>query len=99
LSDTVNETLILYQQGKAIEEIVNERDLKQTTIYSHLSDAIEVGLLDVKEVLDLDDMQYDEIVFTIESFEDEEKGRLKAVYEALEAAYDYGVLRCVQASI
>jgi ATP-dependent DNA helicase RecQ len=99
LSDTVNETLILYQQGNNIEQIVSQRDLKNSTIYAHLSEAIEVGLLDVKEVLDLDDTQYDEIVFTIESFEDEEKGRLKAVYEALEAAYDYGVLRCVQASI
>jgi ATP-dependent DNA helicase RecQ len=95
----VNETLILYQQGNNIEQIVSQRDLKNSTIYAHLSEAIEVGLLDVKEVLDLDDTQYDEIVFTIESFEDEEKGRLKAVYEALEAAYDYGVLRCVQASI
>ena len=99
LSDTVNETLILYQQGKSIGQIVSQRELKNSTIYAHLSEAIEVGLLDVKEVLDLDDQEYDEIVFTIESFEDEEKGRLKAVYEALEEAYDYGVLRCVQASI
>ena len=99
LSDTVNETLILYQQGKSIGQIVSQRELKNSTIYAHLSEAIEVGLLDVKEVLDLDDREYDEIVFTIESFEDEEKGRLKAVYEALEEAYDYGVLRCVQASI
>ena len=99
LSDTVNETLVLYQQGKDIQQIVSERDLKLTTIYSHLSDAIEVGLLDVKEVLDLDEQAYDEIIFAIESLEDEEKGRLKQVYEALEEAYDYGVLRCVQASI
>jgi ATP-dependent DNA helicase RecQ len=99
LSDTVNETLILYQQGKNIKQIVTQRELKISTIYAHLSEAIEIGLLDVKEVLDLDDQEYDEIVFTIESFEDEEKGRLKAVYETLEEAYDYGVLRCVQASI
>lgn len=99
LSDTVNETLILYQQGKDVEQIVSERDLKNSTVYAHLSEAIEVGLLDVKEVLDLDDREYDEIVFAIESLEDEEKGGLKQVYEALEETYDYGVLRCVQASI
>jgi ATP-dependent DNA helicase RecQ len=98
-SDTVNETLILYQQGKNIEQIVSERKLKNSAIYAHLSEAIEVGLLDVKEVLDLDEKEYDEIVFTIESLEDEEKGRLKQVYEALEETYEYGVLRCVQASI
>jgi len=99
LSDTVNETLILYQQGKNFEQIATQRDLKHSTIYTHISEAIEVGLLDAKEVLDLDDQDYDEIVFAIESFEDEEKGRLKSVYEALEEAYDYDVLRCVQASI
>lgn len=99
LSDTVNETLFLYHQGKAVEQIVRERELKITTIYAHLSEAIEVGLLDVKEVLNLDDQEYDEIVFAIESLEDEEKGRLKQIYEALEEVYDYGVLRCVQASI
>jgi len=99
LSDTVNETLILFQQGKDVEKIVSKRELKHSTIYAHLSEAIEVGLLDVKEVLDLDDQEYDEIVFAIESIEDEEKGHLKQVYEALEESYDYGVLRCVQASI
>jgi len=99
LPDTVNETLILFQQGKDVEKIVSKRELKHSTIYAHLSEAIEVGLLDVKEVLDLDDQEYDEIVFAIESLEDEEKGRLKQVYETLEESYDYGVLRCVQASI
>lgn len=99
LSDTVNETLILFQQGEDVEKIVSKRELKHATIYAHLSEAIEVGLLDVKEVLDLDEREYDEIVFAIESLEDEEQGRLKQVYEALEESYDYGILRCVQASI
>jgi ATP-dependent DNA helicase RecQ len=99
LSDTVNETLILFQQGEDVEKIVSKRELKHSTIYAHLSEAIEVGLLDVKEVLDLDQREYDEIVFAIESLEDEEQGRLKQVYEALEESYDYGILRCVQASI
>ena len=99
LSDTVNETLILFQQGEDVEKIVSKRELKHSTIYAHLSEAIEVGLLDVKQVLDLDEREYDEIVFAIESLEDEEQGCLKQVYEALEESYDYGILRCVQASI
>ena len=99
LSNTVNETLILYQQGMNVEEIANERALKNSTIYTHLSEAIEVGLLNVKEVLDINEQEYEEIVFAFESLEDEEKGSLKQVYKALEETYDYGVLRCVQASI
>ncbi len=99
LGATVNETLILYQQGMAIDQIAQQREVKETTIYTHLADAIEVGLLDVRDVIDLKDDEYDEIVFSIESLEDEEKGRLKPVYEALDQEYDYGILRCVQASI
>ncbi len=99
LSQTVNETLMLYQQGKTIDQIIKERQLTSTTVYTHLSAAIETGLLDVKEVLELDEQKYDEIVFAIESFGDDEERRLKPVYEALEGVYDYGLLRCVQASI
>ena len=99
LSTTVNETLILYQQGIAIDQIAQQRDVKETTIYTHLADAIEVGLLEVRDVIDLEDEEFDEIVFSIEALEDEEKGRLKPVYEELDQEYDYGVLRCVQASI
>lgn len=99
LSATVNKTLILYQQGIAINEIAKQRDTKISTVYTHLADAIEVGLLTVEDVLDLEKHQYDEIVLTIESLEDNEKGRLKPIYEALDEEYDYGVLKCVQASM
>ena len=99
LSKTVNETLMLYQQGKTIEQIIKDRELTSTTVYTHLSSAIEMGLLDVKEVLELDEQKYDEIVLAIESFGDDEERRLKPVFEALDGAYDYGFLRCVQASI
>ncbi|MFK8068943.1 MAG: DNA helicase RecQ [Gammaproteobacteria bacterium] len=99
LSATVNETLILYEQGMTIDQISQQRDVKLTTIYTHLADAIEAGLLEVRDVIDLEDDEFDEIVFTIESLEDEEKGRLKPIYEALDQEYDYGILRCIQASI
>ena len=99
LSATVNETLIIYQEGLSVEEIAKRRDTKISTVYTHLADAIEVGLLDALDVLQMDQDDYRAIVLTIESMEDEEKGRLKAVYEALDEQYDYGVLKCVQASI
>ncbi len=99
LSSTINETLMLYQQGVPIEKIAEQRDIKVSTVYSHLADAIEVGLLDVHDVVDLDESEYNEIVYTIESLEDDEKGRIKPIYEALDEEYDYGVIKCVQASI
>ncbi len=99
LSTTVNETLILLQQGMTIDQIAQQRNLKTGAVYTHLADAIEVGLLNVLDVLDLEKDEYEEIVLTIESLEDEEKGRLKPAYLALDEKYDYGVLKCVQASI
>ncbi|OUR84861.1 hypothetical protein A9Q85_09130, partial [Cycloclasticus sp. 44_32_T64] len=72
---------------------------KDSSVYSHLADAIEAGLLDVREVLELDDSEYQEIVMMIESLEDESKGRIKPIYEALDEEYDYGVIKCVMGSI
>ena len=99
LSDTVNETLLLHEQGASVEVIAAERTIKETTVYIHLADAIEVGLLDVKAVLGLPDEDYVAIVRMIESFGDDEKGKLKPVYDALDGEYDYGILRCVRASL
>lgn len=99
LSATVNETLLLYQQGLSIEAIASQRNTRTETIYRHLADAIEVGLLDVMAVVDLEEAEYRQIVLTIELMEDEAKGRLKPVFEALDQQYDYGVLHCIQASM
>ncbi len=99
LNTTVNETLMLYQEGSTIEKIAEQRNLKQSTVYSHLADAIEVGLLDVRDVVELDDDEYNKIVYSLESMEEESKGKLKPIYEALDEEYDYGVLKCVQASL
>ncbi|MBL1293275.1 MAG: DNA helicase RecQ [Thiotrichales bacterium] len=99
LNTTVNETLMLYQEGSTIEKIAEQRNLKQSTVYSHLADAIEVGLFDVRDVVELDDDEYNKIVYSLESMEEESKGKLKLIYEALDEEYDYGVLKCVQASL
>jgi len=97
LSDTINETLLLLDEGKDIDTIAKNRDLKVSTVYSHLAEAIEAGLLDAREVLPLTTDEYKEIVTALEMFDDEE-GRLKPVFEALDGQHDYGILKCVQAS-
>jgi ATP-dependent DNA helicase RecQ len=97
LSDTVNETLMLYHQAPNIENIAAQRELKSTTIYSHLADAIEIGLLDAHQVVDISDDEFNTIIAVYESLDDEDKDKLKPVYDALDEAYDYGILRCVLA--
>jgi ATP-dependent DNA helicase RecQ len=99
LSDTVNETLLLFQQNKSIESIAKLREIKQNTVYSHLAEAIETGLLDIEAVLDIDAKLYDEAVYLIETMDEEGKGRLKPIYDALEGEIDYGMLRCIKAAM
>jgi ATP-dependent DNA helicase RecQ len=98
LTDTVNDTLLLLEQGHAVDSIAKQRDLKPSTVYSHLAEGISSGLLDVKDVLDLESAQIDEIILTIESLGDESQS-LKAIYQALDENYDYGAIRCVLASL
>lgn len=99
LSDTINETLILYKSGYSIDEISVRRNLQKGTVYAHFSEAISLGLLDVKKLLQLEHEEYNQIVTAIETFADGSEKRLKPVYEALKGVYDYGQLRCIKASI
>lgn len=96
LSDTVNETLALLNDGIDIEAIASKRDIKLSTVYTHLADAIEAGLIEAKEVLQLSDGEHNEIINALEINLDDD--RLKPAFDALEGMYDYGILKCVQAS-
>ena len=99
LSDTVNETLLLLHRGLDVEGIAGQRELKSSTIYQHFADAVEAGLLNALDVLPLDERQYSEIWEAMELLETCKTGALKPVYEALDQAYDYGILRCVMAEL
>ncbi len=98
LSDTVNETLLLHSEGATAEAIAERRELKLTTIYGHLAEAIEAGLLDVREALPLSDTEYREITTAMDLLNTCEEGRLKPLHEALDEAYDHGILKCVLAA-
>jgi ATP-dependent DNA helicase RecQ len=99
LSDTVNETLYLARQGLDAEAIAARRSLKPSTIYSHLAEAVEAGLLEPRQVLALDERDYQRIREVMERLGICEQGELKVVYEALGEVYDYGILRCIRAAL
>jgi ATP-dependent DNA helicase RecQ len=99
LSDTVNESLYLALQGADAETIAAKRSLKPGTIYAHLAEAIEAGLLDPLAVLPLEERDYRQVVETMERLGTCEQGALKPVYEALGEAYDYEILRCIRAAL
>jgi ATP-dependent DNA helicase RecQ len=95
--DSVDETIALAQQGLDVETIAQNRELTPATVYNHLARAIETDRLRLSEIVTLSDEELKTIRFTFEQFSDE--GRIKPIYEALEAAYDYGLLRCIQAHL
>ncbi|MGB1255836.1 MAG: RQC domain-containing protein, partial [Thiolinea sp.] len=99
LSDTVNETLQLFATGLTADEIGRKRELKITTIMTHLADAIELGLLDALSVLGMEQAEFDYIVNSYEMLAEDDKERLKPLYDVLDGEYDYGVLRCVLATL
>jgi ATP-dependent DNA helicase RecQ len=99
LSATVNETLYLHTQGRDAQTIADERGLKVSTVYAHFAEAIEAGLLEARDVLPLGEDEITRIGHTLELLEAPVDRRIKPAYEALEEAYDYGILRCVLAGM
>ena len=94
-SDTINETLVMHHDGLSIEEIAKQRALKSTTIYSHLADVIEAGMLSAPDVLEIEDEEIATIEKTAEFLNSKQEGALKPLFDELEGEFDYGVLRCV----
>jgi len=95
LSDTINETLALHLNGLNIDEIASEREMQPSTVYTHLADCIDAGLLSCDAVLDIEQSEIDQIREAVEQCQALESNQLKPVYDALNSAYEYGVIRCV----
>ncbi len=95
---TIEETLRLFRSGMDIEGIATQRELKPATIYSHLIDSITQGEIELQKVVQLEEKEIALIQDTFLTFSNSEH-KLKPVYEALEGAFEYDVLRCVRASL
>ena len=99
LSETVAESLALFRLGYEVEKIAEQRELKATTIYGHLSEALEEGMIELIDAIGLPEKETRHIEDIFIQLPDEQKNALKPVYDALDGAYDYGVLRCVRAAL
>jgi ATP-dependent DNA helicase RecQ len=98
-SDTVTESADLFKLGFTIQQIAQKRGYKEETIYNHLSQALEQGLLVLRDVVELPDPEIKRIEEAILSLPVEQQNALKPVYELFDGQYSYGVLRCVRASL
>lgn len=97
-SDTVAKTLDLFRLGYKVQQIAEQRSLTVDTVYSHLSRALELGLAELAEVVELSQAQIQSIEDVIMSLPEEQKNALKPVFDFFDGQYSYGVLRCIRAA-
>ena len=89
LNDTSRETLRAFIAGKSVEEIAAARDLKASTIYQHLADALDAGeTLPLNRFFTVEQQAEVAVAFAKIGF-----GNLSGVKAALDSKYDYGLLR------
>lgn len=96
-SDTATESVELFRRGHSVEKIAAQRELKEQTVYTHLSRAIEEGGIQLNEVVDLTAEEIQLIEEAIVHIPDEQGRVLKPLFDFFDATYSYGVLRCVRA--
>ena len=95
--DTASESIALFRCGFGVEEIARRRELKPSTIYSHLATGIEQGQVALQEVVDLPPDRIQLIQDMM--LEQQDVIRLGPVFEALDETVSYGELTCIRASL
>ncbi|NEO88088.1 MAG: DNA helicase RecQ [Spirulina sp. SIO3F2] len=91
-SDTQQFTLDLYRQGCTVAEIAAQRDLRQTTIMSHLSEVLEMGhAIDVDALVPPE--RQEKITGAIAQVGD---FSLTEIRNKLDESYTYGEIRLVR---
>jgi ATP-dependent DNA helicase RecQ len=97
VSDTVLATWELLKEGLLPEQVAAKRNLAKSTILTHCAELVEAGELTAGEATGLSESDMQRIVDTYEALTDEDKGRLKPLFDKLNGEYEYGLLRCVLA--
>ena len=94
LTETVRETLRLYRGGLTPATIARERDLKESTVASHLANAVEAG-----EAIDLSQVFTPSQAAEMQAaFEQAGWAMLSGAHSVLGGRYDYSVLRLFRAA-
>jgi PIF1-like helicase/Helix-turn-helix domain len=92
--NTYSETLELYKKGHSIEEIVELRNLKLSTIYSHITELIKLGKMDVEEVMDA--LKIEPIKEALHKFPEKSLTEIRVI---LKEEFSFEELRWVKSSI
>jgi len=98
ITDTISESLLLFRSSLSVEEIAKARNIKTSTVYTHLANCIEQGELKLNDVIDLKEQEINLIHETLLSVDDGTR-KLKPAYDALDGMFEYHTIRCVQAAV
>lgn len=99
LSDTMAESVALFRLGYSVKQVAQQRELQETTIYGHLAQSLEQGMLVLADVVELPAQDIRRIEESMINLPDEQKSTLKPVFELFDGQYSYGVLRCIKAAL
>jgi ATP-dependent DNA helicase RecQ len=99
LSATINATLALVNQGHDAEAIATQRGIAISTVYDHFAQAIEAGLIEARTCLALDEGEIDDVLAAFDATNTIETGKLGPAHAALDARFDYGILKCLLAEL
>ncbi|MGZ5029402.1 MAG: DNA helicase RecQ [Methylobacter sp.] len=99
LSDTMAESVALFRLGYSIKQIAQQRELQETTVYGHLAQSLEQGMLILSDVVELPELEIRRIEEAIMDLPEQQRNALKPVYELFGGQYSYGVLRCIRAAL
>lgn len=98
-SETERASLDLLRSTGSVEGVAQARNLKPSTIYTHLTKAVARGEVSVEQVTGLSPGEIGRIADTIRTLRGQGFATLTAVAEALDGAYGYEILRCVLAGM
>ncbi|UKM66397.1 helix-turn-helix domain-containing protein [Flavobacteriaceae bacterium GSB9] len=88
--DTKKESLRMFKSGKSIQDIADERELNENTIFGHLASFVHAGEIKVTDLMSAE--HYDELKTAIPQISFENLSDLK---HQLGDKYSYGELRLV----
>ena len=92
-------SLNLAKQGHSASDIAALRSLEVETVYSHLAEAIEAGLIDARKCVPLEEAEIDEILAVFERLATLDSGKLAPAHAELGGRYSYGILKCLLAEL
>ncbi len=100
MTETVITTLDFFMAGLSVESIAERRQITVDTVYAHLAEGLLIGSVELTEVVPLSKPEITVVEQAIiEVGGDRQSQTLRGVYDALDGAYSYGIIRCVKAAL